>query len=101
MKVRQATLVEPFASKFVKSIFPTQHPTKFSWNAKPVPSARELKLAALHPAPINGSKIRTLADWKFPFRSGYSAAGRIVAIGSGIVGGRWRTHQFNPGNHAG
>src|SRR5205823_8495366 len=27
-----------------------------------------------------------LPDWKFPFRSGYSAAGTVAAVGKGVAG---------------
>jgi len=41
-----------------------------------------------------------LPDWKFPFRSGYSAAGEILAIGNGVRGWRTGDRVSYPGNHA-
>src|SRR5262249_40461678 len=45
-------------------------------------------------------KDPSLPDWKFPFRSGYSAAGVVVAVGSGISGWKPGDHVSYPGNHA-
>src|SRR4029077_7360444 len=39
-------------------------------------------------------------DWKFPFRSGYSAAGTVVAVGSKISGWKPGNRVSYPGNHA-
>src|SRR5438105_10512143 len=41
-----------------------------------------------------------LPDWKFPFRSGYSAAGTIVAVGKSITGWKPGDRVSFPGNHA-
>src|SRR3954452_20603151 len=41
-----------------------------------------------------------LPDWKFPFRSGYSAAGTIVAVGAEIKGWKEGDRVSYPGNHA-
>jgi 2-desacetyl-2-hydroxyethyl bacteriochlorophyllide A dehydrogenase len=41
-----------------------------------------------------------LPDWKFPFRPGYSAAGRVVAVGPGVQGWREGDRVSYPGNHA-
>lgn len=43
----------------------------------------------------------TMADWKFPFRAGYSAAGRVLKVGRDFPGG-WREGDrvSFPGNHA-
>src|SRR5262249_24449929 len=42
----------------------------------------------------------TLPDWKFPFRPGYSAAGTVVAVGSGVEGWAPGDRVSYPGNHA-
>src|SRR5439155_6776819 len=45
-------------------------------------------------------KDPNLPDWKFPFRSGYSAAGRITAVGANIRGWQPGDRVSYPGNHA-
>jgi 2-desacetyl-2-hydroxyethyl bacteriochlorophyllide A dehydrogenase len=45
-------------------------------------------------------KDPALPDWKFPFRSGYSAAGTVVAVGSGVRGWKTGDRVSYPGNHA-
>src|SRR5215207_5777115 len=45
-------------------------------------------------------KDPNLPDWKFPFRPGYSAAGEVVAVGSGIDGWKPGDRVSYPGNHA-
>ena len=42
----------------------------------------------------------SLPDWKFPFCSGYSAAGTVIAVGSGIQGWQPGDRVSYPGNHA-
>jgi 2-desacetyl-2-hydroxyethyl bacteriochlorophyllide A dehydrogenase len=41
-----------------------------------------------------------LPDWKFPFRSGYSAAGTVAAVGEDVVGCQVGDRVSYPGNHA-
>lgn len=42
-----------------------------------------------------------MVDWKFPFRSGYSAAGTVVAVGKDFPGGHRPGDRVSyPGNHA-
>jgi len=41
-----------------------------------------------------------LPDWKFPFRSGYSAAGTVVAVGKSITDWKPGDRVSFPGNHA-
>src|SRR5437763_928299 len=45
-------------------------------------------------------KDPNLPDWKFPFRSGYSAAGRIATVGANIRGWQAGDRVSYPGNHA-
>src|SRR5262245_21709913 len=45
-------------------------------------------------------KDPNLPDWKFPFRPGYSAAGKVVAVGSGVTGCQLGDRLSYPGNHA-
>src|SRR5437588_27240 len=41
-----------------------------------------------------------LPDWKFPFRSGYSAAGTVAAVGADSKGWKPGDRVSYPGNHA-
>ena len=42
-----------------------------------------------------------MTDWKFPFRSGYSAAGRVLKVGRDFPGGFKEGDRVSfPGNHA-
>src|SRR5215218_7809328 len=46
-------------------------------------------------------KDPNLPDWKFPFRSGYSAAGRVLKVGNDFPGGFQEGDRVSyPGNHA-
>jgi 2-desacetyl-2-hydroxyethyl bacteriochlorophyllide A dehydrogenase len=45
-------------------------------------------------------KDPNLPEWKFPFRSGYSAAGTVVAVGVGVQGWKAGDRVSYPGNHA-
>jgi 2-desacetyl-2-hydroxyethyl bacteriochlorophyllide A dehydrogenase len=46
-------------------------------------------------------KDPNMPDWKFPFRSGYSAAGHVVAVGKDFPGGWKEGDRVSfPGNHA-
>ena len=45
-------------------------------------------------------KDPAMTDWKFPFKPGYSAAGKILAVGSGITGWVPGQRVSYPGNHA-
>ncbi len=54
----------------------------------------------LQPALHQWLKDPSVPDWKFPFRPGYSAAGRVVAVGSEIKGWHPGQRVSYPGNHA-
>ena len=41
-----------------------------------------------------------MVDWKFPFRPGYSAAGKVVAVGKEVSGVQPGQRVSYPGNHA-
>ncbi len=45
-------------------------------------------------------KDPNLPDWKFPFRPGYSAAGKVVAVGANVSGWQLGDRVSYPGNHA-
>ena len=79
----------------------------------PAPAANQILVATEASAVSAGTELAVytgthqwlkdpnLPDWKFPFRPGYSAAGTVVAVGSGgHRAGSRATGSVIPGNHA-
>ncbi len=78
----------------------------------PPPGAKQILVAAEVSAVSPGTELAVwtgthqwlkdphLPDWKFPFRPGYSAAGRVVAVGSEVRGWQPGDRVSYPGNHA-
>ncbi|MGL6072989.1 MAG: zinc-dependent alcohol dehydrogenase [Fimbriiglobus sp.] len=79
----------------------------------PDPAANQILIAAEYSAISAGTELAVytgthqwlkdpnLPDWKFPFRSGYSAAGKVVAVGKDFPGGFQPGDRVSyPGNHA-
>jgi len=99
MKARQAVIVEPFRTEVREVDLPD-------------PAANQILVAAEVSAVSPGTELAvytgthqwlkdpSLPDWKFPFRSGYSAAGTVVAVGSNIKGWQAGERVSYPGNHA-
>ena len=99
MQVRQAVIVEPFKVE-VRTV------------DLPAPAANQILVATEVSAVSPGTELAVytgthqwlkdpnLPDWKFPFRSGYSAAGTVLAVGSQIDFCKPGDHVSYPGNHA-
>jgi 2-desacetyl-2-hydroxyethyl bacteriochlorophyllide A dehydrogenase len=99
MRARQAVIREPFQIE-VREV------------DLPAPAANQIlvvtEVSALSPgtelAVWTGThqwlKDPTLPDWKFPFRPGYSAAGRVASVGSEMKGWKEGDRVSYPGNHA-
>src|ERR1700681_827412 len=99
MKARQAVITKPFAADVREVDLPD-------------PAANQILVAAEVSAVSPGTELAVytgthqwlkdpaLPDWKFPFRSGYSAAGTVVAVGSKISGWQPGDRVSYPGNHA-
>jgi 2-desacetyl-2-hydroxyethyl bacteriochlorophyllide A dehydrogenase len=99
MKARQAVIVEPFQAA-VREV------------ELPPPAANQVLVAAEVSAVSAGTELAVwtgthqwlkdpaMPDWKFPFRPGYSAAGTVVAAGSGVPGWTPGDRVSFPGNHA-
>src|SRR5215831_10130753 len=99
MKARQAVILEPYQAE-VREV------------ELPPPAANQILVAAEVSAVSAGTELAVwtgthqwlkdpnLPNWKFPFRPGYSAAGRVLAVGSGIVGWKAGDRVSYPGNHA-
>jgi threonine dehydrogenase-like Zn-dependent dehydrogenase len=99
MKVRQATLVEAFKVEIREVDLPAPAPNQIlvETEASAISAGTEL---AVYTGTHQWLKDPNLPDWKFPFRSGYSAAGKIVAVGSNIQGWKPGDRVSYPGNHA-
>src|SRR5579871_4002305 len=99
MHARQVVITEPYQAA-VREV------------ELPAPAANQILVAAEVSAVSAGTELAVwtgthqwlkdpnLPDWKFPFRPGYSAAGTIVAVGSGVTGWKVGERVSFPGNHA-
>src|SRR5687767_7651543 len=99
MKTRQATLVEPFNVEIRQVDLPDPGPNQIlvECEASAISAGTEL---AVYTGTHQWLKDPGMPDWKFPFRPGYSAAGRVVAVGSEIKGWQPGQRVSYPGNHA-
>src|SRR5438874_6369832 len=77
------------------------------------PAPNQILIAAVYSAVSAGTELAVytgthqwlqdpnLPDWKFPFRSGYSAAGLVLKVGKDFPGGFKEGDRVSfPGNHA-
>ena len=97
---RQAVIVEPYKVEVREVTLPD-------------PAANQILIAAEYSALSAGTELAVytgshqwlqdpkMTDWKFPFRSGYSAAGRVLQVGKDFPG-NWKEGDrvSFPGNHA-
>ena len=99
MKARHAVLVEPFKVEIRDADLPDPGPNQIlvECEASAISAGTEL---AVYTGSHQWLKDPKMTDWKFPFRPGYSAAGRVVAVGSGIEGWKAGDRVSYPGNHA-
>lgn len=99
MKARQAVIAEPFKVQVREVTLPDPAPNQIlvrtEWSA--VSPGTEL---AVYTGTHQWLKDPNLPDWKFPFRSGYSAAGIVEAVGSDVKGWQPGERVSFPGNHA-
>jgi 2-desacetyl-2-hydroxyethyl bacteriochlorophyllide A dehydrogenase len=99
MRVRQAVITEPYKTAVREAELPDPAPnqvlveTEYSF----VSAGTEL---AVYTGTHQWLKDPNLPDWKFPFRPGYSAAGRVVAAGAQVSGWKPGDRVSYPGNHA-
>lgn len=99
MQARQAVIVKPFSAE-VRTV------------DLPAPAANQILVETHVSAVSPGTELAVwtgthqwlldpnLPDWKFPFRSGYSAAGVVAAVGSDIKDFKPGDRVSYPGNHA-
>jgi 2-desacetyl-2-hydroxyethyl bacteriochlorophyllide A dehydrogenase len=99
MHARQAVIVEPFKAEVreVELPAPAANQIIVQTEASAVSAGTEL---AVWTGTHQWLKDPNLPDWKFPFRPGYSAAGTVVAVGSGINAWKPGDRVSYPGNHA-
>jgi len=99
MKARQAVIVAPFKAEVreVELPPPAANQVLVQTEASAISAGTEL---AVWTGTHQWLQDPNLPDWKFPFRSGYSAAGTVVAVGSGITGWQPGDRVSYPGNHA-
>ena len=85
MKVRQAVIAEPFKVEVREVDLPDPAPNQILVECEfsAISAGTEL---AVYTGSHQWLKDPKMMDWKFPFRPGYSAAGRVVAVGSSIEG---------------
>ena len=99
MKARQAVIVEPFKTQVREVDLPDPAPNQILVAAEVSAISPGTELAVytgMHQWLLDPK----LPDWKFPFRSGYSAAGTVVAVGKDIQGWKPGDRVSFPGNHA-
>ena len=99
MRIRQAVIKEPFKVEVreVELAAPAPNQILVETEVSAVSPGTEL---AVYTGAHQWLKDPNLPDWKFPFRSGYSAAGTVLAIGSQIDFCKPGDRVSYPGNHA-
>lgn len=97
---RQAVITEPYKAAVREVELPDPAPNQILLAAEysAVSAGTEL---AVYTGTHQWLKDPNLPDWKFPFRSGYSAAGRVLKVGKDFPGGFQEGDRVSfPGNHA-
>lgn len=99
MRVRQAVIREPFQVEVreVELLAPAANQILVKTHASAVSPGTEL---AVYTGTHQWLRDPNLPDWKFPFRSGYSAAGVVLSVGSDVQGWKPGDRVSYPGNHA-
>src|SRR4051794_40080148 len=98
MKARQALITEPFqtAVREVELPPPADNQILVQTACSFLSPGTEL---AVYTGTHQWLKDPALPDWKFPFRSGYSAAGTVAAVGRAVAGWKAGDRVSYPGNH--
>ena len=99
MKARQVVVLEPFrvGVREVDLPSPAANQILVAAEVSAVSAGTEL---AVYTGTHQWLKDPALPDWKFPFRPGYSAAGVVVEVGSGVPDWKAGDRVSFPGNHA-
>src|SRR6476620_11148283 len=98
MKARQAVVLEPYKVGVREVDLPRLAADQILVAAEvsAVSAGTEL---AVYTGTHQWLKDPNLPEWKFPFRPGYSAAGRVLAVGSAVQGWKPGDRVSYPGNH--
>jgi 2-desacetyl-2-hydroxyethyl bacteriochlorophyllide A dehydrogenase len=99
MRARQAVVVEPFKTGVREVDLPPPAPNQILVAAEVSAISAGTELA-VYTGTHQWLKDPTLPDWKFPFKPGYSAAGTVVEVGSGVSDWQPGDRISFPGNHA-
>src|SRR6516162_11100585 len=99
MKARQAFITKPFEAEVreVNLPDPGENQILVETEVSAISPGTEL---AVWTGTHQWLQDPKLPDWKFPFRSGYSAAGTVLAAGSKVTGWKSGDRVSYPGNHA-
>jgi 2-desacetyl-2-hydroxyethyl bacteriochlorophyllide A dehydrogenase len=99
MQVRQAVIVEPYKVdvRTVELPEPADNQVLVECHASAISPGTEL---AVYTGSHQWLKDPKMVDWKFPFKSGYSAAGVVAAVGKSVTGWKVGDRVSYPGNHA-
>jgi 2-desacetyl-2-hydroxyethyl bacteriochlorophyllide A dehydrogenase len=99
MKARQAVIVKPFevAVREVDVPDPAENQILVGTEVSAISPGTEL---AVYTGTHQWLLDPSLPEWKFPFRSGYSAAGTVIAVGGKIADWKVGDRVSYPGNHA-
>jgi 2-desacetyl-2-hydroxyethyl bacteriochlorophyllide A dehydrogenase len=99
MRARQAVIREPFQVEIreVELPPPAANQILVATEVSAVSAGTEL---AVYTGTHQWLKDPNLPEWKFPFHSGYSAAGTVVALGKDVQGCHPGDRVSYPGNHA-
>lgn len=100
VRARQAVITEPFKTTVREVDIPDPGPNQILIAAEysAISAGTEL---AVYTGTHQWLKDPNLPDWKFPFRSGYSAAGRVLKVGKDFPGCFKEGDRVSyPGNHA-
>ncbi len=100
VRARQAIILEPYkvGVREVELADPAPNQILIAAEYSGISAGTEL---AVYTGSHQWLKDPNLPDWKFPFKSGYSAAGRVVKVGAEFPGGFQEGDRVSyPGNHA-
>jgi 2-desacetyl-2-hydroxyethyl bacteriochlorophyllide A dehydrogenase len=99
MNTRQAVILEPYQTTVREVQLPPPAPNQVLVRTEVscVSAGTEL---AVYTGTHQWLRDPSLPEWKFPFRSGYSAAGTVVAVGADVRGWQPGDRVSYPGNHA-
>ena len=99
MRAKQVVIREPFQTEIREVELPEPEPNQIlvKTEVSAISPGTEL---AVYTGTHQWLKDPRMPDWKFPFRSGYSAAGVVIDVGDDVMGCEPGDRVSYPGNHA-